>query len=146
MADNSQLYSMTCQQLNYILEFWENCPFLRKYNYLIWVSHTLGGFVIILGVIYFRRFVNAILGLTKLFWKKRKQRWVSRSLGLPSWVRVSACKKKSSSGFCRVRPRPVASLVHIHFAENEISKSRYYISKNEKTQCSWPFFLIFERY
>ena len=102
MADNSQLYSMTCQQLNYILEFWENCPFLRKYNYLIWVSHTLGGFVIILGVIYFRRFVggfvmilgviyfrrfvNAILGLTKLFWKKRKQRWVSHSLGLPDDV------------------------------------------------------------
>ena len=36
-----------------------------------------------LGVIHFRRFVNAILGLTKLFWKKHKQRWVSRSLGLP---------------------------------------------------------------
>ena len=66
-----------------MFEFRENCPFLRKYNYLIWVSHTLGGFVIILGVIYFRRFVggfvmilgviyfrrfvNAILGLTKLF-------------------------------------------------------------------------------
>ena len=27
----------------------------------------VGGFVMILGVIYFRRFVNAILGLTKLF-------------------------------------------------------------------------------
>ena len=94
MADNSQLYSMTCQQLNYILEFWENCPFLRKYNYLIWVSHTLGGFVIILGVIYFRRFVNAILGLTKLFWKKCKQRWVSRSLGLPYYLPTSAIIEK----------------------------------------------------
>ena len=36
-----------------------------------------------MGVIYFRRFDNAILGLTKLFSKKHKQQWVSRSLGLP---------------------------------------------------------------
>ena len=32
---------------------------------------------------------------------------------IKSRVRVSACKKKSSSGFCRVRPRPVASLICI---------------------------------
>ena len=31
---------------------------------------------------------------------------------IKSRVRVSACKKKSSSGFCRVRPRPVASLLN----------------------------------
>ena len=56
----------------------------------LWVSHTLGGFhgnkIQIgadMGVLYFRRFDNAIVGLTKLYKKKHKQRRVSRSLLLP---------------------------------------------------------------
>ena len=95
----------------------EGKPFLprvwKDLAHCVWVSHTLGGFVIILGVIYFRRFVggfvmilgviyfrrfvNAILGLTKLFWKKRKQRWVSRSLGLPdNWQNVQNKSKNNN--------------------------------------------------
>ena len=69
-----------------MFEFRENCPFLRKYNYLIWVSHTLGGFVIILGVIYFRRFVGRFVMILGVIYFRRflggfVMIWVSYTLG-----------------------------------------------------------------